>query len=315
MLSWLAVVLVILLAPCSIKIAHNATDRQEQDAVCWSQEQFLSVWYIHGIIGYCCLLLAWYQMLLPLPLSQLGFYTAINYLVAVFFPYLRKSSRYRAVCRGLLYRSWSDKLVWSSAVYGAAGLFALLEGQFQFAFIAFATCTGSTLYHLNRETRFFNLDNIFATAMMFMFLWTLYDAFSSDDNLLYLLLGGLGLPVALFLLKYCGMPADIIAADKQPLRQSGSAAGDSCSGTVLLAASSSALTLCCIRDSREEYDLYHTLWHFASGAGPVMAVLYVSRCSDSSGVMHFEQALPYYALLLAVGINLLGNYYGIMPLD
>ena len=36
------------------------------------------------------------------------------------------------------------------------------------------TTIGSTLFHLTRETKFFNLDNVFATSLLLTTVWALF---------------------------------------------------------------------------------------------------------------------------------------------
>jgi len=88
--------------------------------------------------------------------------------------------------------------------------------------------------------QFFNLDNLFATSLLFTTLYSLgLAAWIGDRG--YFLMVVLGLPLAVFLISYCGMPARLHMCDR-----SGSGRRQ-CAGF--------------------KYDFWHALWHLVSGFG------------------------------------------------
>lgn len=224
------------------------------------------------------------------------------HFIVWFQPYLSKQSRLSGFLGKPTFRVWQDKLILTSLIYLAAAVFAIYLGETYIATLCTFTCAGSVLYHRNYEMRYFNLDNIFATSLVVVFSYTLLSAFFACQEIF--LLGVLGLPLASFLLVYCGMPADItISADRS----------------------------CCVRKSRPMYDVVHTLWHLVSGAGPLLSVLYFhSLRSGQHSLMGFAierspshpqwTALDAFAMALTavcagVLVNVAGNVIGIMPLD
>jgi len=83
---------------------------------------------------------------------------------------------------------------------------------------------------------------------------------------------------------------------------------------------------CICRIENPNYAVFHSLWHVASLSGPLMSTWYfITYCNDRSnhimGVHEsvsidgygFFPIVPSVALLLSVGINILGNATGIMP--
>lgn len=48
------------------------------------------------------------------------------------------------------------------------------QQQYGIAALQLMTTVGSTLFHLTRETKFFNLDNVFATSLLSTTAWGLY---------------------------------------------------------------------------------------------------------------------------------------------
>lgn len=46
--------------------------------------------------------------------------------------------------------------------------------QYGIAALQLMTTIGSTLFHLTRETKFFNLDNVFATSLLITTVWSIY---------------------------------------------------------------------------------------------------------------------------------------------
>jgi hypothetical protein len=143
---------------------------------------------------------------------------------------------------------------------------------------------------------------------------------------MYFKLGTLGIGVAAFLLVYCGMPAEISVVRETP---------DVC---------------CYLRSDRKLYNIVHSLWHLASGCGPVLSTwLFMHIATNQLHIDHFFTpakqiisfgplslyrgqdvviGLPYYldpyqwlpvvptvALIISAIINLFGNLIGIMPLN
>lgn len=215
-----------------------------------------------------------------------NFYLSIISLTCLFSPYLIKSSRYRSSSIGTIYRSWNDKLILTSLVYTSAGCYALYKLQLEFAFLCGVTSIGSILYHYNRESRFFNMDNIFATSLLVVFLYSLF--LSYYQNEVYFQIGIPGIFTALFLFQYCGDPA-LITLDKLN---------------------------CCYRSELPIYNLYHTLWHIASGVGPFMSIYFFDTIPDSYLKHHDRYVLLYtLALLFGVFVNTLGNYFKVIPFD
>ncbi len=233
--------------------------------------------------------------------DELQFSALVVSAVLLFSPYLSKGSKLSGFCVTAVNRKWWDKLIWTSAVYFIAGVFALCLDEYEISTLCFVTFSGSTLYHRNREIKFFNLDNIFATSLLVIYSCSLASSFSVCKE--YFLLGVFGLPVAAFLLVYCGMPADVA------LNSTGSV---------------------CTRNGRSLYDNIHTLWHVVSGIGPVMSVWYLYSIKNGDSFLvgvptlvdsthwytSFDSSImPTVAVGIGVVINLAGNIAGIMPLD
>ncbi len=224
---------------------------------------------------------------------QLEFGLLLTYIIAVFHPYLSRGSRLKIQSAG---RTWNDKLILTSLIYLVASAISIWLEEFQIATLCLITCIGSTLYHLHREVRYFNLDNIFATSLLVIFMYSLVSSYYLNQT--YFLAGVLGLPVAAFLLVYCGMPADVTM---------------DASGT------------CCTRSSRPLYDSVHTLWHLVSGTGPVLSAWYFYSLRaqgerqfddvDGAGLWEGAAIMPAVAVLVGVCINVVGNIAGVMPLD
>jgi hypothetical protein len=222
------------------------------------------------------------------------------------FNFRRNEKTYKCInCDGIDLRSFSDKLVYTSALYGIAGIYAFAVEQYFFAFLAVLTCSGSTAYHYFREMNCFNCDNVFATTVAFLHLWTIYHSY--DKSTSFFTFGLLGSPVAFFFIKQSGLPADIEWVGRRRLF---------------------------VRTSRVTYDLWHTAWHYASAAGMFVMVHYFDTHgnADSSDTctyggerstmgsscyldgFHIFPMVPTVALVFSICINLLGNYHGIMPM-
>uniref|UniRef100_A0A7S3HNL6 Uncharacterized protein n=1 Tax=Spumella elongata TaxID=89044 RepID=A0A7S3HNL6_9STRA len=229
-----------------------------------------------------------------------NFLVLVSYMISAFFPYLRKPSKHRRSFVGSVDRNWNDQLMTTSSSYLLSAVFAFSYGQFEIALICFITYIGSSLYHRHREMEFFNLDNIFATSLLFTCVYTLVSSYFTHE--IYFIIGLMGLPTAMFLIVYCGMPADIRFKDIPGLE-----------------------VVCCVRTGRELYDTVHALWHLASSVGPCMAVWYFHfkaneyDKTDMSDLNKLDDQiisrLPYLALSLSIFANIAGNIDGIMPLE
>jgi hypothetical protein len=223
------------------------------------------------LLGCAVALIAWYE------LHELIFHVVIAAFISFFFPYLRKPSKYISYCvNGLCERYWDDKLIYTSLVYAVGGGVALYHEQYVLAFVSTITSIGSILYHRHREGQFFNFDNIFATSHVVMFLYAIYDAY--ENHWEFFLLSAGGLPIAAFLLVYCGDPADV-TKNEVPI----------------------------VRYSRKIYDDYHTLWHLASGFGPMLVSFYFEG-KDLDMIV-------YIGVCISFTINITANYVAAVPFD
>ena len=111
------------------------------------------------------------------------------------------------ITREAISRPWSDKLVWTSFIYGIACLYSHSIKQYGLGSLQAICCVGSTLYHLHREAMYFNMDNIFATALLFCTIHSIILAVTIRDYY-YLLFSVTGLPLAAFFIIASGMPAE-----------------------------------------------------------------------------------------------------------
>lgn len=267
------------------------------------QESFVNA--PHSSTGPVLLLIVITLTLQLLCIKELDFPLALAHIILWLFPYLSRKSRLSELYQpALSRRKWTDKLITTSYIYLIAGLCAFCLGDINVGTLCSITCIGSCLYHRNREVRFFNLDNIFATSLLAVFCYALMSAYYLCE--VFFLTGVLGAPIAAFLLVYCGMPADVT------IDNSG---------------------LCCTRKGRPIYDIIHTLWHIVSGLGPIVAVFYFYALRTkqfrfllipSSAELTTTQLawaevdpvwMPASALCVGVIINVAGNLAGIMPLD
>lgn len=222
------------------------------------------------------------------------YYSSIVVSAVLFYPYLRKPSPYVRFCHlGLCTRMKEDQLIYTSLVY-LLGLFSnIYVGLYQLSFLCIMTCLGSILYHRHRESKFFNFDNIFATTHFIIFAFTMLHSW--DESFIYFSIGAGMLPVAVFMLIYCGDPANIVK--------------DSLDTNMEV-----------VRYSRTRYDDWHTYWHIVSGFGPLFAGLYIrySSCTGkdpSTDNSIFELKLMIGSLLLATIINVIANYLGLVPFN
>jgi hypothetical protein len=217
------------------------------------------------------------------------YYLVILAPIIIFFPYLMKSSQFINCCSSnSRNRGNSDILMTTSLIYFLGSLVALFHYyDFEYSFLCIVTTIGSLCYHLYREARFFNFDNIFATPHFFVYLYTLAD--SQDKLFLYFSFGLCTFPIAFFALAYCGLPSEIkqLSEDVQS------------------------------RNSRDVYDTWHTVWHLSSGCGPILSSYYLHNYYDAENNIGSIKELPTIYLLsiiLSLSINLLANFLGIVPL-
>mmetsp|Transcript_32720 Transcript_32720/g.47236 ORF Transcript_32720/g.47236 Transcript_32720/m.47236 type:complete len:225 (-) Transcript_32720:146-820(-) len=155
-----------------------------------------------GLIFCYCTVAAWW-----FDLIRLYFTLAMSMLITFLSPGLSKASKYRhESAMGSLYRKGNDALILTSAVYLIACLYAVMKNQFEMAFICGNTWLGSTIYHYNWESMYFNFDNVFAMSLAIVYGSTLWLSFGLNNEIgaVYFWSGILGSPVALFLLYYCG---------------------------------------------------------------------------------------------------------------
>ena len=289
-------------------------------------------------------------------------------LLDIIYNYLKKPSRYytkykyheviqngdkRIKLENTLYpqiqkRYYDDLLVTTSYMYFLPFFYGLYTSEYVFAFQCMITGMSSTLYHVNGEQLYFNMDNIFATSLSLIYLLSLFMAFIivskviSDEQILlnsssnfnfklildmlkdendeishmfyftlYFLIGLLGIPLSAYLLVACGMPGKIIIDFK--LHH-------------------------CYRCQPKEYKFLHSIWHGVSSFGLMTTVWFLreihsktsnifSITSSSSNTSLVEYITLYLiepqnflivtfiSLCISISINCYGNIKGIMPLD
>ncbi|KAG5187072.1 hypothetical protein JKP88DRAFT_308146 [Tribonema minus] len=217
-------------------------------------------------------------------------------------PYLLRSSRYRRdprlrcrLGRRDVRRRLRDPLVWTSLVYAVPALYGVAAHQYGVAALQAATTVGSTLFHRARETRYFNLDNVGALALLFTTAWSL--ALAARARVwAHAAVVLAGTPLAGYFMVACGMPGVVCACPS----------GD---GTLR-------------RASNPLYDHYHMLWHLVSGFGTIASIhFFASRYPHlDAGGGHFEHfpdvpVVPFVSLLLSAAVNVYGNWAGALPLS
>lgn len=144
------------------------------------------------------------------------------------------------------------------------------------------TTVGSSLFHLTRETKFFNLDNVFATSLLLITVWGFFLAIRDGKYVrtfmmllpdhctsLYPKLGSKTLYLLIFGVKWrqrtcwtgiwwyvvtigLGGPVAVFFIVR-------------CGMPGLVCQHPSGRGLC--RKSNSQYDFFHMLWHLASGLG------------------------------------------------
>lgn len=267
-----------------------------------------------ALTSYCLFLIDYFS--LP---SESYFFVAVIFLSVLFAPYLKKASKHqtdpsiKVLNSDSFERLSHDVLVVTSLIYGVAAVYAFLENQLHMSFLCAMTCIGSTIYHLHRESSYFNFDNIFAMSQLQIFCWSLYLSFGVRF-FEYFIVGCISLPVVGFLLVYSGDPAEI-EYDKENNRYH--------------------------RKPRSIYDTVHLIWHIVSGCGPVLAIwLFGHRVMTSSlpspspdssllysipsPIMGSHLALdklgafpiiPVLSILFSIVLNIIANYHGVVPFD
>ncbi len=228
-------------------------------------------------------------------------YTVLMVVCFCSLPYMRKASKYRRKGKSSLsvdmevWRPWYDMLVWTSLVYAVPAVYAVSVKQYGMSILLGGTTVGSTLFHLTRETMFFNLDNVFAMSTLFMVLWALVCSIRLKEwwFAFYILIFG---PTSLLLNYACGMP-----------------------GVICCSKHDATIT---VRVSSPKYAYFHVFWHIVSG----VVVLFITHFLATSfpdmeaGGLQFSlipdlPIVPTVAFASSLGVNLYGNYVGFMPLD
>lgn len=250
------------------------------------------------------LMLAALSTILWFELYNMVFYHVVISSVALFFPYMQKCSKYYPYCsNGIYYRSWHHHFMTSSLVYLGGGIAAII-GRYQYiTFLCFMTVLGSLLYHRHREGQFFNLDNIFASSKLVLCLYVLTHAMDNWPE--FAVLGVVACPVVTSMFVVCGDPSEIMQVS--PSDPSAFALGP----------------LCCVRNERNIYLIWHSIWHVLSGMGPVLAVIYFHFFPFGDLHPYLDHMAPYasqeeclliWALGLAVATNILLNLVSIAPM-
>ncbi len=228
-------------------------------------------------------------------------YTVLMVVCFCSLPYMWKASKYRRKDKSSLsldmevWRPWYDMLVWTSLVYAVPTVYAVSVKQYGMSILLGGTTVGSTLFHLTRETMFFNLDNVFAMSTLFVVLWALVCSIRLQDwwFVLYILFFG---PTSLLLNHACGMPG-VICCSKHDATVS-------------------------VRVSSPRYAYFHVFWHIVSGfvVTFITHFLATSFPDMEAGGMQFSlipdlPIVPTVAFVCSLSVNLYGNYVGFMPLD
>ena len=187
--------------------------------------------------------------------------------------------------------AWKNILVLTSIVYLISSIHSLWMHETYFSFIQLFAWIGSTLYHANNEMRFFNLDNIFAMAILVTITWCAILSLKLDIIYFSIFVGML--PIALALFVGCGMPASI----------------DICP--------------CCRVNRRTRRTIYvnlHSYWHLVSVIGPILATSFFSKycpneimCSGYFDKYKIVPVIPAVSLMIGIVVNIIGNCLGVMP--
>lgn len=261
------------------------------------------------LVAYIIMMICWFN------LTDIVYFVSLAVGTAMMSPHLIQKSKfyYQVQYPGIQPRPWSDKLVTTSMIYAVAGVYAGYYGLYNIALNCVITSCGSVMYHRHREAQYFNLDNVFASSMVLMYGVTLASSLSRLRE--YFLFGCLGLPVASYLLVTCGMPAEITAVNTDKKSTIKKYLYEVTQYEVVA-------SLCCIRSDNPTYELLHTLWHLASGVGPIIAVVYVQwMISYATGtdaetwgtISKFY--MPIGGIMFGGAVNAFGSIAGVFPVD
>lgn len=144
------------------------------------------------------------------------------------------------------------------------------------------------MYHYYRESKYFNLDNICATAIFITYVYTWICSYHYDS--ITFSIGVVGLPTILYLFIACGFSAIIVFDENGK---------------------------CCARKDNPTYNYIHTLWHFATGVGPIKAAIFVTnypQAVDHGAIFNMDTIVGI-SLIVSIQVNFLLNYVKIAPLD
>ncbi len=229
-------------------------------------------------------------------------YTILMIVCFCCLPYMWKASKYRRkscishLSLGMeLWRPWYDMLVWTSLVYAVPAVYAFSVRQYSMSILLGGTTVGSTLFHLTRETMFFNLDNVFAMSTFFLVIWALVCSIRLQEwwFVLYIMVFG---PMSILFNLACGLP-----------------------GVICCSKHDATITT---RVSSPRYAFFHIFWHIVSGSVVtcITHFLATSYPDMDAGGLQFSlipdlPIVPTVAFASSLGVNLYGNYVGFMPLD
>ncbi len=228
-------------------------------------------------------------------------YTVLMMVCFCSLPYMWKASKYRRNDKSdlsldmELWRPWYDMLVWTSFVYAVPAVYAFSVKQYGMSILCGGTTVGSTLFHLTRETMFFNLDNVFAMSTLFVCIWALVCSIRLQEwwSALYILVFG---PMSLMLNIACGVP-----------------------GVVCCSKHNATIT---VRVSSPRYAYFHTFWHIVSGFVVTFITHFLATSFPGMEAGGLQLSLipdlpivPTFAFASSLGVNFYGNYVGFMPFD
>lgn len=259
------------------------------------------------------LIMVTFEIIMWFQLYPMLYYLAVITMIVFFFPYLQKCSQYYPYCsNGIYYRSWHHHFMTSSLIYLGGAIAAAICGYHYMTFLCSLTVLGSMLYHRHREGQFFNMDNIFATNKLFLWIYVIAHAF--DHWFDFAIMGVLSWPLFAGVFIYCGDPSEIISFAPTEGKPAASASSIS-----LLEG------LCCTRNDRPIYLVWHTVWHLISGMGPILSVIYLHffplteehhpyLASMTPWGITPEQCLFIYTLGLSIAGNIFLNFLSIGPM-
>lgn len=147
---------------------------------------------------------------------------------------------------------------------------------------------GATAYHMHRESEYFNFDNIFASSLFFIYFYTWISSYPTVPTYFYL--GMIGLPLAIFFLIYCGLPAIIEYDDNgKPVK----------------------------RKDNFHYHIPHVIWHIITSIGSLLLTLFVIYHPEKlyHGAYMNLDFMVLYSVMFGVAVNVLLNSLKMAPLD